>query len=309
MKKSIHLLVLLAIVFLITDRLVCLSLIQFDKKVFSGQSVGKVNHFLLLKDTVDLLVFGSSRANHHIDNKRITSSSFNIGVDGSRIGHSATLISSLNKKNQVVLVHIDHKFIYDLEYTGEDMLSLKNLIKRNDTIKTFINNYFPEEVYIANAVNSYVYNGKVLGILKNYLKPKYNYMLYDGFDPLIPSQEQKDIFEKMIKLENRNNKSEDYELSDLEINPLIDDLVEEIKQICQKNNSKLIFFTSPSLILEHETLRLRTKNYFKSKHLLYYDYSDFFKNYNSEYWRDFTHMSEKGAIVFTEAIENELLMQ
>ena len=68
MKKSFQLFLALIIVFVVSDRLIYYGLNTIDKSVFSGQVTGKANQFLQIKDSVDLLVFGSSRANHHVNN-------------------------------------------------------------------------------------------------------------------------------------------------------------------------------------------------------------------------------------------------
>ena len=307
MKKSIQLLLILAIVFFVTDRLICMCLKEIDKKVFTGQSVGKVNHFFSLKDSVNMLIFGSSRANHHIDNTVLDITSFNMGVDGTRIGYSAALISTLKKKGQILLVHIDHEILYDSEYDGSDMLSLMNMTQRNADITTFMYKFFPEEIYISKALNCYIYNGKVLGILKNYVAPNYDYNRYSGYDPLFPNLEQRNIFNKMVKSDSLKLEQDDLAaVSDLEVNPLINKFIGEIIEHCKTNNSRLVFFTSPKLRKIHNNVRNKTKQYFESKNISYYDYSEFFKEYNADYWKDFTHMSAQGATVFTKALKEKI---
>ena len=112
MKKSLQLFLMFLVLFFIADRLIYLGLKTIDKKVFTGQSVGKVNQFLSLKDSVKLLVFGSSRANHSINNLLLDSSSYNIGVDATKTAYATALISSLNKKGQSIIVHIDQNTIF-----------------------------------------------------------------------------------------------------------------------------------------------------------------------------------------------------
>ncbi|TBN17677.1 hypothetical protein [Hyunsoonleella pacifica] len=278
-----------------------------DKKVYTGQSVGKVNHFFSLKDSVDLLVFGSSRANHHIDNESLNISSFNIGVDGTKIGYSAALISTLKKKDQILLVHIDHASLYDSEYNGSDMMGLINMIQRSDDVSAFIYNFFPNEIYISRIFNSYIYNSKVLGILKNSLAPSYDYSEYCGYDPLYPNQEQREIFEKMLKSDSLKLEQDKLMVNEVKINPLINKFIDLIIDYSGNNNSRLIFFTSPTLKRNHFNVQSITKQYFASKNTSYYDYSDFFKKYNVDYWKDFTHMSADGATAFTKAFKEEIL--
>lgn len=308
MKKSIQLLLLLSVVFIITDRVVGYGLKKLDEKVFTGQGVGKVNQFLTLKDSVDLLVFGSSRAVHHVDNMLLSPSSYNVGIDGTKIFHSAVLISTLRKKGQNILVHIDHNRLYDSKYNGEDLLGLKNLIPRNKDVKENIYRFFPEEIILSKVSNSYIYNGKVLGMFKNYFAPSYNYVNYHGYDPLTPSEEQKLIFQKLMN----ENKRPFFKKGDLDLktpNPKIDDFIDIIKDVSQKNNSNLIFFTSPNLKTIDKGFRDKTKSYFESKGLIYYDYSNFIDSKDINCWKDFTHMSHKGAIKFTKELKKHLILE
>jgi hypothetical protein len=303
MKKSIKLFLLLILLFFAADRLVYSGIRSLDNKVFTGQS-GKVNQFLSLKDSVNLLVFGSSRALHHLDPKVLDTLSYNMGVDATRIGYSAALISSLNKKEQIILVHIDPSTIYNSEYNGDDILGLLNMAERNENISNFISEVFPEEIYLSKIFNCYVYNGKVLGLLKNYLLTSYNYKDYSGYDPITPSQEQKQIFKKLI---DKTNFSEfKYNSISNLPNPLVDKFISKIKEKCQTNKSKLVFFTSPSLKKNEDNLRLKTKEYFKTKGILYYDYSEFIDITNLDNWKDFTHLSEKGANVFSKEMRLKL---
>lgn len=305
MKKSIKLLSILVLVFFITDRLVAFGLKQLDKKVLTGQSVGKVNHFIAKKDSVNLLVFGSSRANHHVDNKLLNSSSFNAGSDGSKIGYSALLISTLKKKNQNIFVHIDHDKIYSSNYEGKDILGLINLINRNDDIRKNISDFFPEEIIISKLFNTYLYNGKVLGMVKNYFVPNYDQNNYTGYDPLYPSEEQKLIFQKLVK-ENKFPSFKDKEFDLDKPNPLVNDFIDLISNICKQNNSNLIFFTSPNLKLVDDNYRIKTKSYFFSKGLNYYDYSDLIDASDISCWKDFTHLSHKGALKLTNELKKHL---
>ena len=304
MKKSIKLFLLLILLFFAADRIVYSGIRSIDKKVFTGQSGGKVNHFLSLKDSVNLLVFGSSRALHHLDSKVLDTLSYNIGVDGTRIGYSAALISSLNKKEQIILVHIDPSAIYNSEYKGDDILSLLNVARRNENMSNFISDVYPEEIYLSKIFNCYVYNGKVLGLIKNYLLTSYNYKDYSGYDPISPSQEQKQIFKKLI---DKTDFSEfKYNSISNLPSPLVDKFISKIKEKCQKNKSKLIFFTSPTLKKIDDNLRLKTKEYFNSKSILYYDYSEFIDITNLDNWKDFTHLSEQGANLFSKEMRLRL---
>lgn len=305
MKKSIKLFLILVLLFFVTDRLVYIGIRSLDEKVFSGQSGGKVNHFLSLKDSVNLLVFGSSRAFHHVDTKALDSLSYNMGADGTRIGYSAALISSLDKQNQTILVHIDPVSIYNPEYVGKDILGLLNIARRNENVNDFLFEVYPDEVFLSKIFNSYVYNGKILGLLKNYLSPKYNHEFYSGYEPIVPTEEQKQIFKKLI------NKTDFTKFvntaTDTVPNPMVDKFIAIIKNKCLENNSKLVFFTSPTLKKNDDVLLRNVKEYFDSKDVVYFDFSQLIDISDTDNWKDFTHLSGKGASIFTKELQLAIL--
>ncbi len=302
MKKSLQLFLVLMISFFLVDRFVYSVIKNTEKKVYTGQAVGKVNHFFSVKDSANVLVFGSSRANHHVDIKLIDSASFNMGVNGTRLGYAAALISTLKKKDQTVLVHLDPNMLFDPNYKGEDILSLLNWSSSSDSIKSFIYDFFPEEINISNFIKCYTYNGKVLGIIKNRLRPGYNLSNYYGFDPIYPTDNQKVIFKKILK----KTKEEEFKLDikSNDVNPLIDQFLKKIINKCISNNSKLIFFTSPTCKKLTKRLRTSTKSYFKSIDAIYLDYSEDFNQIeiNTNYWKDLTHMSHEGAAEFSKKL-------
>jgi hypothetical protein len=300
MRDSIRLFIILVLLFFAADRLVYTLIRQIDENVFTGQSGGKVNQFLSLKDSVTTLVFGSSRALHHVDTKQIDSNSYNIGVDGTRIGYSAALISSLHKKEQNILVHIDPSAIYNIDYNADDMLGLLNVAKRNKEIGDFIKEIYPKEIYLSKIFNCYVYNGKILGLVKNYfVKSNYSNDYY-GYDPIVPSKEQKEIFKKLIAKTDFD--TFEYQNIYEYPNPLVEKLIISIQEKCKENNSNLIFFTSPSLQKNPEYLKAKTKDFFNSKGIRYYDFSEFIDMLNLDHWKDFTHLSEEGAKLFSKEL-------
>ncbi|WP_340202396.1 hypothetical protein [Ascidiimonas sp. W6] len=305
MKKTIVLALLILLGYLVTDSIVFLGLRYLDKNVYTGQTSGKVNQFLGLKDSVNTLVFGSSRANHHIDILELDSSAFNMGVDATKIGYAAALIETLTKKNQQIFVHIDQNSLLDPDnsYTGKDCLSLINLVDREEGIRSVIEELFPEELSILKISKSYAYNGKTLGFFKNYFKPSYDYKKYHGYDPLVPNETQKEVFLDLWNNKGRDSIGYNHIIG---INPLVEKLIDRIKKKCLENESSLVFFTSPTLNHINPALIERTQNFFESKNIRYYDYTYVFNNFNPEYWKDFTHLSARGANQFTLHLKSNL---
>ncbi len=302
MNKSIKLLIIIIVVSFCVDKAVYFILNKSSDKVFSGQSIGKLNHFIQLKDSLDLIAFGSSRANHHIDVKKLSQSSFNIGMDGKFIAYSSTLIKLLPKdKSQTVILHIDPKRVFTSNYEGSDIDALMSKYHRNEIIKKEI-----DKTNRNNPLQSFYwcidYNGKVLGLFKNLLKPKYEYNTYYGYDPINVTQSQKEIFKKTLLIEDTLQCKENFE-----INPLVKMYLEDITQFCKENNKKLVTVTSPTYKPKCLDQYSKLKDVLNELGIDYYDYSSYFVNNNSlDYWKDKTHLSKKGADVFSLALGDML---
>ncbi|NAS30176.1 hypothetical protein GTQ40_04260 [Flavobacteriaceae bacterium R38] len=305
MKKSILLFIALLVSFFTIDRLVYLVINQFSSRVYTGQSIGKINHFLEVKDSVDLIIFGNSRALHHVNTNLFNTNAYNIGVDGTKLAYTGALLSTLEKKDQTLLIHVDHSKLLDLNYNGDDCLGLNHLIDDYDEIKKFIAPFFLSEIVISELIKSYRFNGKVPGIFKNYFMPSYEYRNYTGYDPIYPSVAQKEIFENLLLTEKEDRINININ-KPLEINPLINKIIDHIINKSQENDSKIIFFTSPSLNKVDQEVKDKIEDFFLSKGVDYIDYIDFFEEFNKDYWKDFTHLSAKGADLFTEELKGKI---
>jgi hypothetical protein len=175
LKYTLKIFFIIIIITFVGDKLLYYSLNYVSDKVYSCQSIGKLNHFLSLKDNLNLIVFGSSRANHNINPSIMDKNSYNMGMDGRMIAYSGTLIKLLPKqKKQIILLHIDPSNAFKKDYTGFDLDALLVKYNRNIIVKNEINKLKQNNTF-QNFLWSISYNSKILGILKNYLKPKYDY--------------------------------------------------------------------------------------------------------------------------------------
>lgn len=304
LKYIIKTLTLILIISLLGDRIFFSVFNKISDEVFTGQTIGKLNQYMQNKDTLDLIVFGSSRANHHINSIKILKNSFNMGMDGRRIAYSATLIKLLpREKEQIILLHIDPESAFNQDYLGNDILGLSIKYNRNDIIKHEIDN-LKQNNLIQNLYWSLSYNRSVMGILKNYFKPNYDIGNYFGYDPLYVSENQKKIFSKIIQRDKKNSDCKD----DFILNKIYNDYIDELIEFCNENNKNLIFFTSPKFddLCENDNIELR--KILNKKNLNYYDWTNLFKeNNNLDYWKDKTHLSNEGAELFTEKVAKNLI--
>ncbi|GGG33187.1 hypothetical protein [Bizionia arctica] len=286
------------VVSLIADKLIFLTLNTFSDQVYSGQSIGKLNHYLKTKDSVDVLIYGSSRANHHIDPKYLSNSAFNMGIDGCKMAYPTTLLKLLNTdKKQIILFHIGIDYAFDENYLGEDIKTLNIKYNRNDDIKKEIDrlnqNNPLQEIYW-----SIGYNGMLPGIFKNYFHPNYDYKTYNGFDGLKINKKQQSAFKH--ELDNSIPKPCD---DSYILNPLYDNYLQEIKSFCDSHNKTVIFFTAPTYSDECKTDNQAMQKIMDNMSLTYYDFTDFFSSDSRlELWKDSTHLSDTGAAIFSAEI-------
>jgi len=286
----------------IVDKVIYLSINQISKQVYTGQTVGKLNHYLKQKDDLNFIVFGSSRANHHIDPVKIETKSFNMGMDGTKIVYSNTLIKLLPKnKKQTVLLHISPKNSVSTNYKGEDVINLSTLFHQQDIVKNEIKKYNQNKL-IQDIFWCQIYNNSALGIIKNYFIPNYNYKSYFGFDPIFVSEEQHKIFNLVLDKWEPQNCNQTFKLNQVYMSSL-----KELKKFCEENNKTLILYTSPIYRDDCKEDDLKLSEFLEKEGFNYWNYSDYFKNDNSLVnWKDNTHLSNIGAEIFTQEIKNRL---
>ncbi len=285
----------------ILDKIVYYGINEVAKKVYTGR-IGKVNQFLNVKNDLDFIVFGSSRANHHINTEKIHTKSFNMGLDATEIAFAATLIKNLPQdKSQLVLLHFSAQSCFIDSYDGNDINKLSMFLHQNQIVKnemTTLNKNSPIQKFFF----SQVYNGYFFGIVKNYFISKYNFRPYSGYDPIMVSSQQKKIFQNQLKSLKKNECK-----NNLAINDIYLKYIREIRDFCKENNKKLIFFTSPIYEDNCKNDDRKIKNILENEDITYWNYTDFFESDKSlKNWKDNTHLSHIGAEIFTKEIHNRL---
>lgn len=301
-KKLIKIVLLVLVISYTLDKLIFFGLNTISDKVMTGQSIGKLNQFLSVKDSVDILVFGNSRANHHVDMNLFGKKSYNMGMDGTGIAYSSTLINTLSKdKEQLVIVHIDTKNFFSKNYNGKDINGLKTKFNRNVYITDVLNksNQIP---FFQNIYYSINYKGKIIGIIKNFIRPGYNFLEYNGYDPLLVRDDQKEIRDLILAQKN----TVDCE-SINEINSIALSYLQSIKDFVENSNKEFIFVTSPTFNDPCEKDNKLLAKTLRELGLTYLDRSNLFANKNdNDLWKDKTHLSKKGAESFSINLKKEL---
>ncbi|QDO92622.1 hypothetical protein FNB79_01030 [Formosa sediminum] len=299
---------LILVVAFVIDKAVFLALNKISDNVYSGHSIGKLNQYLKVKDTIDYVVFGSSRANHNIDPSLISKNSFNIGMDGAKIAYSSVLIQLLPKdKGQTVLLHIDPNYAFDKDYDGADIAALISKYNRDGDIRREIDK-LGKNNSLQKFFWSLSYNGKVLGILKNYFEPNDYYATLLGYEPIVVTEMQREIFKNIIKRGNVVD-VDAFCGTNYKMNTAYSEALTDIKLFCDTNNKKLILFTSPKYEYPCIELTKQLKNQLENMGFEYYNLTDFFnENNNLDYWKDKTHLSHIGAEILSEHVK-DLVMQ
>lgn len=296
-KKFLKIVVLTLVISYGLDKLVFFGLNTISDKVMTGQSIGKLNQFLSLKDSSDFLVFGNSRANRHIDVDKFSDNGYNIGIDGMGVAYNSTLVNTLQKdKKQLIIVHIDTKNFFDADYDGSDIRGLKTKYKRDDYITKVLDNSGQLSA-LQKFYYSMNYNGCAIGIIKNYFKPSYDYTTYNGYDALSVNASQEAMRDTVLSKAKTNNDCEDEQ----KVNTLALDYLKSMASFVEKSpNKTVLFVTSPMYndVCDNDNKKLAVL--MKDLGLSYWDCTNLYKDKkDNSYWKDPTHMSKKGAEAFS----------
>lgn len=298
-KKLLKIVILIVLISYGLDKILFFSLNEISDKVLSGQAIGKLNHFLSQKDIADFMVFGSSRANHHIDVNQFSNNGFNIGVDGTGIAYSSTLINTLPKnKEQLIIVHLDISNLFDEDYDGSDIRALKSKYHRDYEITQTLDKSGQISV-LQKFYYSMNYNGNSIGIIKNYFRPNYDYNNYNGYDPLKVNKSQEAMRDAVL-LRTENHTNRDCKDS-LKINTVGLGYLKSIKSFAEKSpNKTFLFVSSPTYndICDNDNAKLSA--IMQDLGLTYWDFSNLYTDrQDNTYWKDATHMSKEGAEAFS----------
>ncbi|MBN1639309.1 MAG: SGNH/GDSL hydrolase family protein [Ignavibacteriales bacterium] len=274
----------------------------FDNLYFSKKSSNndRLIHSVLLSDE-DILIFGSSRAQHHYQPQIFTDSlkmsCYNVGNGGQNIYyHAAILEATLERYTPKVaildLMHIDfeqtppqwdtEKLGVLLPFVNKSKVAYRAVLRRskNEKIK-LISNIYP--------FNSLIYN-----ILRNNIKPFNKH--FNGFIPL------SGIWNEPLDKAKTTNATVD----EKKIKAIYDFI-----SLCKIKNIEIYIFVSPEY--KHYTDEIKTwqevideiQNKFN---IPVFDYrSDKIFIENNEYFKDPMHLNAKGAKLYSEKVASKIM--
>ncbi len=285
----------------IADKLLYVSLNEISSKVRSGATIGKLNYYISIKDETELLFLGNSRTNHHVKNKWISDSSFNMGIDGSSVNYFLSVLKLTKPdQNKIVYLQIDPNDLFNMAYEGSDIKYLNHFYNSNKFIKNEIKKYEGYN-FFRTFFWSIDFNGKVLPIIKNFFNDS-NYEKDLGFEPLIINTEQQMIFKKIIssKLDKDcdNNNT---------INLYFLDKLSEIINLSKIYGFSLKIYTPPFYHKQCVNHSKFLSDFLKNNEISYQNYSDLFINNDDlKLWKDDIHLSLLGAEHFTKFLKSNL---
>src|SRR5690606_7066608 len=136
----------------------------------------------------EIMIFGSSRAQHHYDPGSFTSSSltfYNTGKDGQGIFYSLAILKSLLSRSsspKIIILDINPNEFSKNQDSYDRLAELLHYYNDHDEIQAIVNLKSPFEKIKALS-SLYRYNSKILTIIKDNISPSDDDMEY-GYEPI-----------------------------------------------------------------------------------------------------------------------------
>jgi hypothetical protein len=295
----IKLLILFTVLFIIDY-----SLGSLFKYLYFEQESGELYTitYSIDKTNEDILVFGSSRANHHyhpeVFEKRLNLSFFNTGRDGEHIFFQDAILKAVLKRYTPKIVLFD--FVdaeFDKDHTSYDRIStLLPYYHDHPEIRSIVKLRGPYEKYKLLS-RSYPYNSEIFQILLG--NTKYKKAKHENIKGYIPRKEIWDEPAKTVVY------PEKYPLDSNKIR-----IFESMIKDCKSAGTKLYIVCSPYFFdaKNQEYSILLGKQIAEKYNIDFFDFSNnpaFTKNVNL--FADFAHLNDSGAKIFSEMVIDSLI--
>jgi len=297
MKRFILRIVLFFSIILIAD-VVLGRLFSFMVSHAVGGDNGRVN-YICNQTNEDMLIFGSSRANHHYNPQilmdSLSLSVYNCGEDGNGIILNYGRLLMIEQRYMPKYIIYDVSCGFDLEtndnhkYIGK----LKPYYERKGIKDVFVSVDMTEKWKMLSQL--YRYNSSFLTVFDDYLHPNQSM----GFQGYRPYEGKMDV--RTINSKKEFKKHVEYDSLKLAF---------MAKFIEHCNDVKMIFAVSP-VWYGRDTKRLRPVIDLCKQHgILFLDFSNDSKFvHNNEYFKDDYHLNAQGADEFTKDLIQELRMR
>lgn len=287
----------LALIILLLDICIGKVLQFFYLKMKTGQSARIT--YSVTKATEEIIIFGSSRANHNyvpsIFEDSLQLSTYNCGIDGQEIlFHYALLQSFKNRKTpQVVILDLNFDDFEKNTISYDRLYVLLPYYKMNDYIQPVVNLRSPFEKIKCES-SLYRLNSFILPILVNNIV-KRKEESSKGYLPLFKELDTNIIKPKDIAPP----------VLDTTKVRIFNNFIKE----CKKQNCKLFVFVSPIYKPKHLTSNTISiaDSICKLENIPFTNYSNLkpFNN-NINYFQDYLHLNHNGAQIYTRLIASEI---
>jgi hypothetical protein len=272
-----------------------------EKYYFTQKSgEGSITTYALDECKDDVLIFGSSRANHHYVSKLIGDSlqlsCYNLGRNGMNILYADALLKEILKRYHPKMIILD---VMENEFS---FLSINNGLKKTTTallpyldehpaLASVISLSGDYEVAKAKLSNIYPYNSLLIPILQHHLTDV-GMKNENGFQPLT----------KKMDVEKENQWLRSIPAPVIDTNSV--NVMQEFLKIVSANNIVLYAIISPAYLQVPNQKEVAMMNdILQQYHFTLWNYSgDSTWSTHPELFRDAVHLNEEGAIVFSEDV-------
>lgn len=253
--------------------------------------------FAIEKTKADILVFGSSRANHHysptVFEKRYNYSYYNVGRDGVPIFyHYALLKTVLNRyRPKLVILDFSRGEFDKNQYSYDRLSALLPYYSKHPEIRNIIKLRSPYE-NLKLISNIYPYNSSILSIAIGNLE--FNKRRWEDNKGYVP------LSKAMEGTVSKDTAEWTKELDSLKVN-----IYESFIRDCVKSNIKLFIICSPYYIkfAKNDESIVIGKNIAKQYGIEFLDFSNSTTFSNKPHlFADKDHLNDNGAITFSKII-------
>ncbi len=290
-------LVLFLLILVLIDIALGKALEHFYFKMKSGQS-SRIT-YAMSQTNEDVMVFGSSRANHHyvttLLEDSLQATAYNAGIDGQGILFQYSLLKAMQSRYQpkIIILDLNPDGLEEASIYYDRLYVLLPYYKKFKEIQPIVNVRSPYE-YLKTMSTLYRYNYFILPILYNNILNKTDKEDIKGYEPLY-----KNI--NIAKLKNEQKKTL----------PLDSIKVSNFKSFIQdanRNNCKVFVYISPIFKINEPTPTIEIVKEICNKEGVYFrDYSShpLFKE-STRYFHDFNHLNNSGAEVYSRIVSSEI---
>lgn len=265
----------------------------------NSSHLSKVNKSLTIDD-VDFIVVGMSSAEHNYNVAIIEDSlkmrGYDCGSDGRNVFYDYMVVKNaiVNNKNlKLVLVDVNY---YTLTNVTKDRINIVYpFYWKNQVVRDVTKELKGEKMDVLMLSSMYQMNSGIQNVYR--LFHPVPMKEYRGYSPY--PYTGKEVKQISVELPTK-----DFIVDDMAINYLT-----KIINECKENNIAVVLVTSPNLVNDEETT-VYLNNYSLSKQVKYLDYSKIEQIINNrKLFRDYAHLNEKGADVFSEMLSVDIRSQ